>query len=86
MTAFCSDRLGVTSPCVFSGLVVMGALALITRRRGAPPEVPRAKEVAVVVDLTGHADLLPDPCFAAPPPALRDQLDIHESFFSILLS
>ena len=58
MTAFCADRHGVTSPSVFAGLVVMGALALITRRRGALPGVPRAKQVAAVVGLTGAAGLL----------------------------
>ena len=86
MTAFCADRHGATSPSVFAGLAVMCALTLITLHRGARPGVPRAKQVAAVVGLSRPADLPPDPCFGAPPPALRDQQDIPESFFNILPS
>jgi len=58
MTAFCADRNGVTSPYVFAGLAGMSALAPITRRRGMGSRVPRAKQVAAVVGLTGAAGLL----------------------------
>jgi hypothetical protein len=43
---------------VFSGLVVMGALALITLLRGTRPGVARAKRVAAVVGFTGATGLL----------------------------